>query len=72
MSDEFIFKGHARCTWVEPNNGIIKAIYEPEPNHPLVEVIQINLHRDHGMPQRGKLYLFDIQPAFPHDAERSG
>ena len=72
MTDDLIFKGHARCTWVRANNGIIQATFEPEPNHPSVEVIETNLHRDHGIPQRGKLYLFDIQPAFPHDAERSG
>lgn len=72
MADELIFKGNVRCTWVRANNGIIQATFEPEPNHPLIEYMTLNLHRDHGIPTRGKLYLFDIQPAFPHDAERSG
>ena len=72
MGDELKFKGTARCIWAEPNNGIMKAIFEPEPNHPDIEYITLNLHKSHGIPERDKLYWFEIQPAFPHDAERSG
>ncbi len=68
---ELKFKGNARCVWVEQNNGIIKAIYEPEP-HAGMEFIMVNMRTSRGAPDLGKVYLIEIQPAFPHDAERSG
>lgn len=63
----------ARCTWIEQNNGIVKAIYEPELNA-AGEYVMLNLRPAlHGAaPELGKVYWIEIQPAFPHDAERSG
>ena len=66
---ELKFKGTARCVWVELNNGVVKAVYEPEPAFAGIELLMFNLHKDRGVPERGKLYWIEIQPAFPHDAE---
>ena len=71
MTGELKYKGTMRCVWVEPNDGIVKAIYEPE-HHAGMEFVMVNMRRERGVPEQGKLYWIEIQPAFPHDAERSG
>lgn len=57
----------ARCTWAQPNNGIIKALFEPSSGGSAEnEYVLVNLHKDRGCPEVGKIYWLDFQPAFPH------
>lgn len=67
MADEYKDKFRARCSWVRSNNGIFQAVYEIDPGF---EYLMINRRVAHGRPSDNKLYLFEIQPAFPHDTER--
>ena len=71
MGQELQFKGTVRCIWVKPNNGIIKAHYEPDPGIPGLEYFLFNLRSERGLPTLWRPYWIEIQPAFPHDAERN-
>lgn len=69
MSAEYKDRFRARCSWVRGDNGIYQAIYEIDP---ATEIVMINRRIIHGRPSVDKTYWIEIQPAFPHDAERSG
>lgn len=66
MADEFEFKGTARCVWAEPNNGVIKAILEPETSAAGIEYVIVNFRKEKGMPEVGKTYYVEIRSSLPH------
>lgn len=69
MADEYRDRFRAKCSWVRGNNGIYRAQYDIALG---MEYVLINRRWVHGQPIEEKTYWIEIQPAFPHDAERSG